>query len=84
MPIIVGANITTVLLLSNLSAILLKSKLSPIGLSRFCSMLASTLADVTLALPDILGSVVLMVADREVGLAVACASKSTEFRAETI
>ena len=47
-------------------------------------MLASTLADVTLALPDILGSVVLMVADREAGLAVACASKSTEFRAETI
>ena len=63
---------------------LLKSKLSPTGLSRFCSMLASTLADVTLALPDILGSVVLMVADREAGLAVACASKSTEFRAETI
>ena len=47
-------------------------------------MLASTLADVTLALPDILGSVVLTVADREVGLTVACASKSTEFRAETI
>ena len=84
MPIIVGANITTVLLLSNLSAILLKSKLSPIGLSRFCSMLASTLADVTLALPESAGSVVLMVADREAGLAVACASKSTEFRAETI
>ena len=37
-------------------------------------MLASTLADVTLALPDILGSVVLMVADKEAGLAVACAS----------
>ena len=47
-------------------------------------MLASKLDDVTLALPEILGSVVLMVADREAGLAVACASKSTEFRAETI
>ena len=53
-------------------------------MSRFCSILASKLDDVTLALPEILGSVVLMVADREAGLAVACASKSTEFRAETI
>ena len=47
-------------------------------------MLASKLDDVTLALPETLGSVVLMVADREAGLAVAFASKSTELKEEAI